>query len=64
LQTNNSSGHYWLVVLDIKGRRFEIIDSLSKDGQALMMPVCHLLITGIKKMWAREYKESSVDISN
>ena len=31
-----SSGHYWLVVLNIKARRFEILDSLASKTEALL----------------------------
>lgn len=58
----DSSGHYWLVVLNIKAERFEIIDSLARNAQALMMESCHLLIASIKKMWAKEYRNSKVQI--
>lgn len=59
-----TSGHYWLVVLNLTAQRFEIIDSLGKQGQPLMMDACHLLIAGIKYMWTYHYKESKVQINN
>lgn len=60
----DSSGHYFLVVLNIKAERFEIIDSLARNGKALMMEACHLLIAGIKTMWKRMYNDSKVQITN
>ena len=58
------SGHYWLVVLNIKARRFEILDSLASKTEALMMDACHYLIASIKSMWAKDYKLSTLNISD
>uniref|UniRef100_A0ACD5TJR6 Uncharacterized protein n=2 Tax=Avena sativa TaxID=4498 RepID=A0ACD5TJR6_AVESA len=56
------SAHYWLVVINIKAKRFEVIDSLARRGCALLMESCHLLIANIKVMWGKEYANSKVDI--
>jgi hypothetical protein len=61
---NDSSGHYFLVVLNIKAQRFEVLDSLAENGKALMMEACHFLVAGIKTMWARSYNDSKVQIAN
>ncbi|CAM0912916.1 unnamed protein product [Alopecurus aequalis] len=61
---DKDSGHYWLVNLNIKAARFEIMDSLTRNGEPLMMDTCHCLIASIKKMWKAEYSTSRVDISS
>ena len=61
---NAPSGHYFLVNLNVKARRFEILDSITtRNGESIMMHSCHLLIASIKKMWKKGYKASSIDIS-
>jgi hypothetical protein len=62
--TNDASGHYFLVVLNIKACRFEVFDSLARNGQPLMVEACHLLVDGIKTMWARIFTDSKVQIAN
>ena len=37
---------------------------MARRGEALMMDACHLLIASIKKVWADEYKDSKVKITN
>ena len=62
---SEASGHYWLVVLNIKAQRFEIYDSLAtKKREALMMEDTHYLIVGIKTMWLRLFTSSKVQIAN
>lgn len=57
-----SSGHYWLVNLNIKAQRFEIVDSLARNGEALLMDSCHFLIGGIKSIWSKHYPKSKIKI--
>ena len=60
----NSSGHYFLVNLNLKAERFEIMDSITnRNGESIMIDACHLLVAAIKVMWSREYAESNIDIS-
>jgi hypothetical protein len=60
----DSSGHYFMVVLNIKAQSFEVMDSLSKNGKALMIDACHFLDAGVKTMWTRMYNNSKVQIGS
>lgn len=58
------NGHYFLFTLNIKAQRFEIMDSLRREGDAMMMDACHFLAAGIKYMWNKNYRNSTVKIGD
>ena len=60
----NSSGHYFLVNLNLKAETFEVMDSITtKNGESVMMDAWHLLVAAIKVMWSKEYVQTNFDIS-
>uniref|UniRef100_A0ACD5Y043 Uncharacterized protein n=2 Tax=Avena sativa TaxID=4498 RepID=A0ACD5Y043_AVESA len=56
--------HYYLIVLNLKAKRFEIIDSLRAEGNQGLMKDARLIIGSIKYMWSKNYTESKINIQN
>ncbi|CAM0944316.1 unnamed protein product [Alopecurus aequalis] len=57
------TGHYYLIVLNLKAERFEVMDSMRSEGNQSLMTDSAAIIGSIKYMWALKYHESRVDIS-
>ncbi|XP_051220677.1 uncharacterized protein [Lolium perenne] len=57
------SGHYYLIVLNLKAGRFEVMDSMRKEGDKLLMQDARNIIGSIKHFWQANYSASKIDIS-
>ena len=56
-------GHYYLIVLNLKAERFEVMDSLRPEGTPSLMSDAASIIGSIKHLWAENYSESKINIS-
>jgi hypothetical protein len=57
------TGHYYLIVLNLKSGRFEVMDSLRNEGNKGLMADARNIIGSIKHFWHVNYSESKIDIS-
>ncbi|KAM0829503.1 hypothetical protein ACQ4PT_066844 [Festuca glaucescens] len=57
------TGHYYLIVLNLKSGRFEVMDSLRNEGNKGLMTDARNIIGSIKHFWQLNYNESKIDIS-
>ena len=57
------NGHYYLITLNLKAGRFEIMDSMRKEGNRVLMADAKKIIGSIKHFWGENYKGSKIDIS-
>jgi hypothetical protein len=57
------TGHYYLIVLNLKSERFELMDSLRREGNRALLADARTIIGSIKYMWAKNYDQSKIDIS-
>jgi hypothetical protein len=59
-----SCGHYFLLVLNIRNQRFEVIDSMRSLEDANPKTCCDQLTEAIKQLWSQYHSESEVVIQN
>ena len=55
---NNGSdtmGHYYLLVLNLRGKRFEVMDSMRSLGDERLRKSCNTIMEGIKTLWRKHY---------
>ena len=66
LDRNNpaETGHFWALVMNIRDKRFEVLDSARTFEDGSVMMTATKIIDGIKENWAKHYGGSSVQISN
>nr|XP_051221660.1 putative ubiquitin-like-specific protease 1B [Lolium perenne] len=57
------TGHYYLIVLNLTSGRFEVMDSLRREGDKALMADARTIIGSIKHLWATNYSESKINIS-
>lgn len=58
------TGHYYLINLNLKAERFEIMDSLRPEGNKSLMDDARAIIGSIKHLWELNYSESKFNIAN
>jgi hypothetical protein len=56
------NGHYYLIVMNVKAERFEVLDSLSAKTDRVFTKDVRNIIGSIKGLWASNYSESNIDI--
>lgn len=56
------NGHYYLIVLNLKAERFEVMDSLGSKGNKGLVADYRAIIGSIKYMWAQNYADSKINI--
>lgn len=56
------TGHYYVIVLNLKAERFEVMDSLRAKGNRGLIKDARNIIGSIKQLWSSNYSESSIDI--
>jgi hypothetical protein len=56
------NGHYYLIVLNLKAERFEVMDSLRSKGNKGLVANYRAIIRSIKYMWAQNYVDSKINI--
>jgi len=57
------NGHYYLIVLNLKAGRFEVMDSMRRKGDKGLMAEARKVIGSIKHFWQTNYSDSKIDIS-
>jgi hypothetical protein len=57
------TGHYYLLVLNLKAERFEVMDSMRKEGNRGLMEDVRAIVGSIKYLWSKNYEQSKIDIS-
>ncbi|KAI4999511.1 hypothetical protein ZWY2020_004100 [Hordeum vulgare] len=58
------TGHYWVLVLNITDKRFEVLDLARTLKDKAFLATALKIIDGIKANWRRHYNSSSVQISD
>ncbi|KAI4984170.1 hypothetical protein ZWY2020_046542 [Hordeum vulgare] len=58
------TGHYWVLVLNIRDKRFEVLDSARTLKDKAFLATTLKIIDGIKANWRRHNNISSVQISD
>ncbi|CAL4966916.1 unnamed protein product [Urochloa decumbens] len=57
-------GHYFLLVLNIRNNRFEVLDSMRSLKDENLVQCCNIIVAAIKELWRTHYPDSNVDIQN
>ncbi|CAL4980346.1 unnamed protein product [Urochloa decumbens] len=57
-------GHYFLLVLNIRNNRFEVLDSMRSLKDENLVECCNIIVAAIKELWRTHYPDSNVDIQN
>jgi hypothetical protein len=57
-------GHYFLLVLNIRNARFEVLDSMRTLEDTNLRTCYDKLMESIKKLWSEHYPDSKVQIQN
>jgi hypothetical protein len=57
-------GHYFLLVLNIRNTRFEVLDSMRTLEDTNLRTCCDKLLESIKNLWSEHYSDSKVQIQN
>jgi hypothetical protein len=57
-------GHYFLLVLNIRNARFEVLNSMRTLKDTNLRTCCNKLLESIKKLWSEHYSNSKVLIQN
>ena len=58
------TGHYWLMVLNIRDKRFEVLDSARMFKDKALVENANKIMKGIKINWEGHYSKSSVQIAD
>lgn len=57
------NGHYYLIVLNLKAERFEVMDPLRSKGNSGLLKDARSIIGSIKGLWALNYSDSKINIA-
>ncbi|KAG2630090.1 hypothetical protein PVAP13_3KG492001 [Panicum virgatum] len=55
VEADEHSGHYFLIVLNLRNKRFEVLDSMRNLEDAKLADYCNRIINCIKSMWTIYY---------
>ena len=55
---SDTAGHYYLLVLNLRGKRFEVMDSMRSLGDERLRKSCNTIMEGIKTLWRKHYPNS------
>jgi len=55
-------GHFFLLVLNLREERFEVLDSMRSLADINLKTCCNNLITTIKELWRKHYPNSRKNI--
>ena len=61
---SDTAGHYYLLVLNLRGKRFEVIDSMKSLEEERLRKSYNTIMEGIKTLWRKYYPNSKKDIEN
>ena len=53
-----------MIVLNLRNKRFELLDSLRTRGDAKQEDCCNKIMAGIKTLWGIHYGDTNHDIEN
>jgi hypothetical protein len=56
------NGHYYLIAMNVKAKRFEVMDSLRSKSNKGLVADYKAIIGSIKYMWAQNYADSKINI--
>ena len=54
----DTAGHYYLLVLNLREKRFEVMDSMRSLGDERLRKSCNTIMEGIKTLWRKHYPNS------
>ena len=57
-------GHYFLIVLNLRNNRFEVLDSMRSMEDKSLESCCITITSGIKRLWEMHYAGSSKAIGD
>ncbi|CAL5095005.1 unnamed protein product [Urochloa decumbens] len=60
----NKPSHWFLIVLNLKASRFEVMDSIRGENDKVLLQNSEKIITTIKSLWKKYHAKSSIDISD
>ena len=55
VEADEHSGHYFLIVLNLRNKRFEVLDSMRNLEDAKLADYCNRIINCIKSLWTIYY---------
>jgi len=58
---SDTAGHYYLLVLNLRGKRFGVMDSMRSLGDERLRKSCNTIMEGIKTLWRKHYPNSKKD---
>lgn len=64
VEGDENSGHYFLIVLNRRNKRFELLDSMSSLGDSKLAGCCNTIISVIKRLWRTHYADTNNSIDN
>jgi hypothetical protein len=64
VQDDAHSGHYFMIVLNLRNERFELIDSLRTLGDPKLAECCNKVLSRIKFLWNIYYGDSDYAIDD
>jgi hypothetical protein len=54
--------HYWLFVMNIRDRRFEVLDSLRTMADPRLNETVNNILAAVKTLWEENYAKSTVKL--
>ena len=55
---SDTAGHYYLLVLNLRGKRFKVMDSMRSLGDERLRKSYNTIMEGIKTLWRKHYPNS------
>ncbi|KAL6848650.1 hypothetical protein ACP4OV_021233 [Aristida adscensionis] len=62
--SDDSCGHYFLFIINLRDKRFEVLDSMRSIADKKLLNCCIKLIDAVKNLWAIHYPESKNKIND
>ena len=56
--------HYWLLVINIRDKRFELLDSMRSKADKILDACAKKLICIVKNLWELHYHDSPINLDN
>jgi hypothetical protein len=61
---SETARHCYLLVLNLRGKRFEVMDSMRSLGDKRLRKSYNKIMEGIKTLWKKHYPNSRKDIED
>ena len=58
VQSDEHSGHYFLIVLNLRNKRFEVLDSMRNLENGKLAECCNKITNAIKSLWKIYYPDT------